>query len=782
MTRSKPRNLMVPTFLKWASLFLVWACCSFMASAIVPDEQLQFADGLYVRGLYDLALDEYLLLSREAESFERMDLVLYRIGECHRRLNNPEAAERFFMRVLREFPGSTYEQRAAFRRAELFVTRGRLSDGLELFRSFLEKDQDPSLAAPAWYYVGYAARRLNDEALAEEAFRTVLEQHPEALFAAYAALELAAMYRENPDRTNEVPLLFERVLVNPPTPHAEAEALFQKAEWWFAQGDYVQSAEWYERLFNEHANSPRASEALLQAAWAFFNAGRYAEAAAWAREALEDRTHIARRSDWLYLLANCQRQLLNTDEAQQTYAKLIAEFPGHELARIAAYESTLMSFQMDRYEETIEQARQLPADPALQTDLHWMLAESYAAIGRTDEAVQYYRLILDAGAEDEYTARALFRLASILQGRKEYGPAARTYRQLADRFPADEFVAQALFNAGFCMVMENRYDKAVQDWDRLLKEYSGHPLAEEAEYQRALTLLQMEKHTESLTSFIAFLEKHPSSEYAAESHYWVGILHEQKDELAAAEEAYRKALATNPETGLQDRIEYRLILLIQKEGQYAEAADRLQGLLNSTLLDVMPPSLLDWLTRHWLNEHLYDLALEAAEAMLVTADSPIWEQIGWSLKGRALQELDEIALALEAFERSLQENARTREGAEAAWTLGSLNLKDGNTEVARGYLQRAAEIATDDRLVDIRARSYFALAQVAAEEEDWSRAARLYLSVGILFEDPDLTPSSLYYAAQALSHAGRQTEAAHALQELKKRYPDSEWAEKAQKP
>ena len=73
--------------------------------------------------------------------------------------------------------------------------------------------------------------------------------------------------------------------------------------------------------------------------------------------------------------------------------------------------------------------------------------------------------------------------------------------------------------------------------------------------------------------------------------------------------------------------------------------------------------------------------------------------------------------------------------------------------------------------MDIRARSYFGLGRAAEMGEDWNRAARYYLGVGILFDDPEITPESLHRAAIALGRAGRNEERARALEELKERYP-----------
>ena len=50
------------------------------ALALVPDEQLQFADGLYKRGMYDVAIREYLQFLA-ATNAPQADVVYYRIGE-----------------------------------------------------------------------------------------------------------------------------------------------------------------------------------------------------------------------------------------------------------------------------------------------------------------------------------------------------------------------------------------------------------------------------------------------------------------------------------------------------------------------------------------------------------------------------------------------------------------------------------------------------------------------------------------------------------------------------
>ena len=76
----------------------------------------------------------------------------------------------------------------------------------------------------------------------------------------------------------------------------------------------------------------------------------------------------------------------------------------------------------------------------------------------------------------------------------------------------------------------------------------------------------------------------------------------------------------------------------------------------------------------------------------------------------------------------------------------------------------------------MRARSYFGLGQAAAARDRSEEAARYFMSVAVLYDDPELTPEALYRAAEAFQKLGRAGDRDKALAELRQRYPQSSWA------
>ncbi|HXK78975.1 MAG TPA: tetratricopeptide repeat protein, partial [Kiritimatiellia bacterium] len=89
--------------------------------ALSADEQMRFADGIYLRGFYETALTEYIALIRDNPGSPHEVAALYRIGECYRQLGNQAGAERFYKRVAQEFPQSPQAPRAELRRAEIAI-------------------------------------------------------------------------------------------------------------------------------------------------------------------------------------------------------------------------------------------------------------------------------------------------------------------------------------------------------------------------------------------------------------------------------------------------------------------------------------------------------------------------------------------------------------------------------------------------------------------------------------------------------------------------------------
>ena len=740
-------------------------------------DRMQFADGLYVRGMYDLAVKEYLLVIRDEPAGVPLDTALFRAGECNRQLGRREMAERYYKRILTDFPQSPHRFLAEFRRAELFVTAGQYLDGANLLRALLDAGPPDDVAASAEYFLGTSLDKLGQAGEAERRLKTVIDKHPTSPFYGYACQALADLGQRAGKPAAEVRELYRLAAERPATPRAGAEALFQWAEHAFKAGDFEESAKAYEQLLEKYPGDRRVPEARLQIAWAFLQSGKNAAALKLADERVAAGEE-AGREDWLYIKANALRQLQRADLALAAYDELARQFPGGARQPAAAYEKALIAFRRGQHEKVIEQLAGPSPSAAVEEDRGWLLAESYAALNRPAEALERFQSLAEKFPESDRAAQALYRQAELQQAAGDFEAAAAACRKIAEKYPRHPLVPDALFTAGYAHARLDRHDEALRDWTALLDKYPDYRQADVALYQVAVAQIRLGKEADALRTLEKLLKEYAKTDRAVDALVALSILHEQAGKLDKAEEAVRDALARKPLEAELPRLKYRLATLLQKQGREDESAALLQTLLDTPVRRDMPPAMLEWLADLQLRREAPADALKAAQALVDQAGTPEWKQIGWYWVGRSREAAGEQDRALEAYARALDQDARTLEAAEAALRLGDLRLATGDAALAETAYQAAAERATDPEAMSLRARSYFGLGRAAAARENWEDAARFYMSVAVLYDDPELAPHSLFEAAVAFEKAGRSDEQRKALEELRARYPASGWSEK----
>ena len=63
---------------------------------------------------------------------------------------------------------------------------------------------------------------------------------------------------------------------------------------------------------------------------------------------------------------------------------------------------------------------------------------------------------------------------------------------------------------------------------------------------------------------------------------------------------------------------------------------------------------------------------------------------------------------------------------------------------------------------------------------DYEQASKAFMSVSVLYDDPDITPQALRLAADSLEKAGKSAEAIKATEELKSRFPNEAVSKKGE--
>jgi len=761
-----------------AALVAAALCLPPCANAIEGSERLQFADGLYSRKMYDLAIKEYRAFLDANPRGEGSDTACYRMAESYMSLTNTAAAEPLFRRVFSDFPRSPFRFKAWFRSAELAADAGRAETACAHLDAMLAANPPAELAAAALFRLGALRAQLGQKDQAVRAYGRIRTDFAASPFYAHALLALAGLAGTAPAERDEAAALLRAAATNGASARLSAEAWFQLGELEFRRNAWDAAAKAYAQVAIAAPADTRVPETRIQRAWCLYNLGQYAETLQ-AFDADAAAPGAARPPEWLYLKANAWRQLRRYEEAADAYAKFLARFRDDALAPAAAYEQALSLHRGGRHREAIEAAEALKPKPELKADVMWILAESYAALKAPEKAIPHYRALVDQFAGSPLRPHAMYRLAYILQTRGEFGPAAEQYAALVQAYPAADTIPQALFASALCHIKLGKHAEAIEDWSALLKRFPDHVLAEESLYQKALSLAHLKQDAHAGAALTEFLTRFPKSRNAPEAHYWAGLLLDTAAKAEGAAAEYRAAIAAGLGGELGTRTRFRLAVVLQKLEKPVESAALLDELVSSGKAGDCPPELLEWLALHHLDRSEYKEAAAAAQAGLAAPEGAKRSML-WLALGRARRGLQQYAAADEAYGKAMA--GESRPAIEAAIESGDMSLDARALRQAAAAYDKAAALAADDRYLPLRATAYAGKAKVLLAEGKPEEAAKHFMSVAILFDDGSLVPNCLLQAERAFRAAGRNDDAAKAAAELRRRYPNSAWVKQLAEP
>src|SRR5438445_5629178 len=300
--------------------------------------QLEYANGLFTRKLYDLAIPEYQKYLDDYPGRAGRANAYFSLGECYRNLHRDSNARTNLQKVLSEYGDSEFAGPAAFALAEMAFTDKDYATALPLFHRSAAKSKEPAVALSARYF---EARCLEATGRKDEA---------------------ADIYVQVADAGN-------------PNPYRE-DARVTAASIFASKGRKIDALKQYEALANEsqkptlkaesavrggmialelvQADKGKIDKAMVDRAAALLQKGRtlpeagkfraiaqvglrrlqyqtgqYAQLLADYKEEQEKLPEAA-QAEVLLLAANSERQLGHVDKAEELYRQIIAKYPDRE--------------------------------------------------------------------------------------------------------------------------------------------------------------------------------------------------------------------------------------------------------------------------------------------------------------------------------------------------------------------------------------------------------------------------------------------------------------------
>ena len=722
---------------------------------------------------------------------------------------------------------------------------GRPDEALTHFRRAAEYRDTPT-APVALYAIAFTQVRLERLDEAARSFEVLSARYPESDYARNLGLALAEVYYELGDYERVVDEVERRM--GDLSPEARERATFLMAEAHNQLRDSEKAIVFYRRFTESSPDSPYYRRSLYGLAWNYYFQGVYRWAAdhfARVREGADDELagqaayyeavnrelagqtteaidafltlvngwpESSLRDHALYELGKVYYDLRMWEEANETFARLLAEYPDSELVgeTLELRGNTFVALgDFDRAEEAFEEAVDLDAAPAsLKDDLTFQKAWLQYREGDYGPASQAFLSIHERGEDTPWTSDALFWAGESFYQLGQLDRAAELLNRYLQQYPGGKHVDPAYYALGWTRFKQGRYEEAAQSFERFLASYRERsdyvPYRTDAILRLADAYYALKRYDEAIgayervadegedyalfqigqaaynagdaeratEAFERLLRNYSDSEWREASRYTLGYVHFQNGAFDEAIEAYRSLIAAAPQDPLAAKAQYGIGDALFNAGDLGASVSAYRRVLERYPESPFAADAAASIQYALIAMDEGDRA-EAIIDSFITAhpNSPVVDELRFR-QAEVKYQSGRTEEALAEFRRFARSSSNRTLVPEAYYYLGTIYAGQGETGEAESYLKQiTTSYPESPRWIDAARR----LGQLYLEEERYEDALALYRRMERQAgEDARLVAEARYGQGVALMETGQEEEAETLLSEAVEAAPDAE--------
>lgn len=725
-----------------------------------------YADSFYSRKMYDLAVPEYeRFLSETPQSPERAS-AWFRLAESYRNLKNLQESRAAYERLLRESKKGEFAGAAAYRLGGMQMEEKLYSGAASNFEIAATEAHDPSVRLSAAFFAARCFDSLGDKRQALRFFEKVSKEgkgDPR-----YEEYSLAATARLSAELGNKAAALaaYEQLAQTTGNQDVKSESRLKVAQILLEENRVEEARSVLDSLAAKK-DSPKAvalaRNGLLEID---YQAKNYAGVAAFPVADVGLFVESARPGATL-MIANANRQLEKYAEALALYDQILKKYPGTPAAKEARFNRLVCLFRrgdpalmesLNRFLKEAQDKQELDQARLLKAETHFK-AEQWA------EAAEVYGALSGAKLPEAMQADASFKHAWCLAKIGQPQKAVVAYSDFINRFPKSELLPNAFVGRGMAHLENGATDAAMRDFDNVLQKYPGSKEREIALLQRALSFGTRRDYAKMRADFETLIQQYPDSAARAQAEFWVGYSKFEEKDYQGSLPHFEEARRRDPEA-YNARASLRAMLA----NYYLEKPEETALELEKNQLSNIPSEVYQWLAAKFLEAG----ELGKGEKYLkLVLDG----QAGNAASPELFLQLAQCRVMQKKYEEAQEPLTRYLDAVREPVPRAKGFMAQAEAFMGAGDLDKAQKAVEDAQLLQpegrINAEARLLSGKIQMARKQYAEAAKVFMTLAVLYDDDALTPEALRLAAEAYRKSSNPADADKALDELRRRYPNS---------
>lgn len=734
-------------------------------------EEFDFANGLFARGMYDLAIDGYADFLEKYPNSRYSELAVHRIGEAYFLAGKyDEALDRFSL-FLNDYPTSDLRGKVSLRLGQISFLRGDLTQAEKTF-SGLVSAPDPDISLAAKYYLAAVYFKLKDLDRAKGFLEEILKTETANEYTSFAHMNLGDIYAEKGDQKGAAGS-YAMAVESTSDERTKAEAAFRAARSSELSGDLSGAEKFYSMGMDLAGSGEVFDEAAAGLIGAFQKEGKHDQAILTAEKVMPRLSSDEARARVSYLQGNSYFARKDMEEALSTYSETYSRYPSSEYGIKSALNVCWTLEAKGDHEACVERIDEyLSKHTYSREEAVYLKGRVLDKMGRDSEAIEVYASLVEGDRDTPLSADALYDLAWLCVSEGDGPRASGLFRKFAETYPDDPRAAGALVKGAQERMKSGDLGSAKDDLNRFFQLFKENELAENAMYSLASIHYGQKEYGKAEETLKRMMAEFPVSSGKNAVLYLLAKTYQSRGEWEKAIEKYSIIAADVSDSMYAPSAESMAFCYFQK-GDKDKAAEIYYKVMTSAPEYSLPEGVYKWVADHYLKSGEMRSSLAALKGYTdkyPQASNSLELDYMFGENHRLLGEYDKA----EAYYRKvIDQGGDSPAVARALLGIGRAYSEKGDFEKSLESLSMAVDLQGDN-ITGALAR--MEIADLRFKTLDYEKASKDYMMVAILYDDKDISPRALYRAAEAFEKSGKPDKSIEVLKELLARYKESKEA------
>jgi TolA-binding protein len=742
-------------------------------------EQIDFANGLFRRGMYAMAIEEYRKYLGLFEKGKYVNEAGFGVAECLFFQESYTDAVKAYKNLLENYSKFDKAMIAYLRLGQAHFFIGQYDDAFNALNRVEHSKIGADLLPTLDFYLGNVQHKRKENESAVQFLTRVIENKTQNPFAARAHLLKGDIYVEN--------FNYDQAVKQYQNAHKRGEnvkikslSLYKIGEAEFAAGRYKKSAETFQDLTRQYPKQEIVNNAFINLLTSHYNLGDFEKVITSFTEYEKTMQKDAQGFEAYYLTATAYVNTLKFNEALDILDRSLGLSQLTETDKTRALVKKAECFiKAQKYKKALAVIHNKLRSPAASQDrILFLKGESYYGLGEFKKALAVYKQV-----SEKYPGSLLADEAAWAQALtyKALGDNKNTLPLVLEYFKTGknkENRAIALYNAILLEIKAAQKEAAITHAKSYLEEF---PYGEH--YEQTLFLLgglyeKTKQYKNADVTLNRYIEEFSDSDRLTEVYFLLGYSRQISGQLKAAIEAYQ-SIAPAPGNKFYYSALKNLAYVYLNQANNEKAVEVFRRIITEfDEYDLSIDTFL-WMAERYLEKKNYNDVLLTLNAIKDQLKEPDIRAAIAYYKAEALRLTEMHKDAVKQYDLSLllRPDGPYASASRVGKALSLAVVKSFKLAI-REY-KTVIESHPEEHTAVLRAR--FGLGQIEEIKGNVPEAIKYYLLVAVLYNDVVYVPQALFNAGQLLEEQGRTEEAIKSYQEIVYKYPSSKMIEKAQK-